>query len=720
MWGNNRNTLLDQKFSFSASGLHCPLKHMTNNEAYMKYLILFYLSIIVSINVFAAAPKPQWPREISLPDQSKILVFLPQVESLQENKVKAQAAFKWTQDKKEYFGSFQLKSDTLINKETGTVTLRNLEVESISLPSEKVKARDIQANLQKTFKGKEVQIPYKTLLDNLAAQNTENQRKVEVNNTPPVFLFVKSPSVLIMISGEPKWTPVKGASGVERVLNTSALIMHDKSGKEYYLWALDNWFVSDGVLGPYKLSKSQPSSKFVMSKDELVKSKTIDPISGKTADGKSIYAPGIIPGVIIATRPTELLQSEGEPKFQSVQGTDLLYMSNSPNSIFLETTTQKYYVLVSGRWFEGTSLQGTWTYVPPKNLPASFSKIPAGSPVAEVLVSVPGTAQSKEAAIASQVPQTAIVPKDLKPQNITCDGAINWVPVTGTSLKYAQNCNTPILEVQPGSYYAVQSGVWFTSDKPTGPWVVAVAVPDAIYKIPSSSPIYYVTYVHIYGSDATTVTVGYLPGYNGTYVTADGMVVYGTGYTYPSYVSSAVWYPAPATYGFGVGYGWGTEAGFFMGFSMGAFMAPWGWGTCCWSSPYVNINVTNIYHDWGKRTIVSGPGGAGFTTNTIGNTKFARGNDSSQIYADRGGQVYRRDGQGDWKRYDGPGTWSPVQAGDQNRIQNLEQARTSRMSGQDFDRPSSPPARASHGTSGMPPLRGGGGGMPRGGGGFRR
>ncbi|WP_413288186.1 hypothetical protein [Bdellovibrio sp. HCB337] len=680
----------------------------------MKYLILFYLSIS---GVFAAPPTPQWPREITLQDKSKVLVFLPQVESLHDNKVIAQAAFKWTQEKKEYYGSFQLKSDALIDKTSGKVTLRNLKVENISLPSEGVKGKEIQANLQKTMNGKEVQIPYKTLLDNLAAQSTESERKVEVNNAPPTFLFVHQPTVLVMISGEPKWTEVKGA-GVERVLNTSALFLRDKSGKEYYLWALGNWFVADKVLGPYMPSKKAPSSKFVITKDDLIKNKTVDPIAGKTADGKSIYPPGILPGIVVATKPTELLQSEGEPKYQSVQGTDLLYMSNSPNSIFLDTKTQKYFVLVSGRWFEGGGLQGPWTYVPAKQLPASFAKIPAGSPVSEVLVSIPGTAQSKEAAIASQIPQTAIVPKDLKPKDIQCDGAINWVNITGTALKYAQNCNTPLIEVQPSSYFAVQSGVWFTSEKATGPWIVAIAVPEVIYKIPSSSPIYYVTYVHVFGSDEKTVTVGYFPGYNGTYVTADGMVVYGTGYTYPSYTSPQTWYPAPATYGFGVGYGWDSAAGFYMGFSFGAFMSPWGWGTCCWGSSYVNIDIDNIYTDWGRHTNVSGPGG-GFNVNTVGNTKFARAHGSNEVYAGHGGQVYRRDGQGDWKRYDGPGTWSPVQGADQNKIQNLESARTARSSGQDFNPPAARSQPRSHGTSGMPPLRGGGG-MPRGGGGFRR
>ena len=94
----------------------------------------------------------------------------------------------------------------------------------------------------------------------------------------------------------------------------------------------------------------------------------------------------------------------------------------------------------------------------------------------------------------------------------------------------------------------VQNGVWFAGTAPTGPWAVAATVPAVIYTIPPSSPLHYVTYVRVYSSTPTTVFVGYTPGYYGTVMTTDGIVVYGTGYVYPAYIG-AVWYPPPPTYG---------------------------------------------------------------------------------------------------------------------------------------------------------------------------
>ena len=60
------------------------------------------------------------------------------------------------------------------------------------------------------------------------------------------------------------------------------------------------------------------------------------------------------------------------------------------------------------------------------------------------------------------------------------------------------------------------------------------SVPDVIYTIPPSSPLYYVTYAKVYGSTPEVVYLGYTPGYYGTVVSKDTTtVVYGTGYYYP-------------------------------------------------------------------------------------------------------------------------------------------------------------------------------------------
>jgi hypothetical protein len=696
----------------------------------MKFIVGLLL-VVLPLSLSAqksSAPAAQWPRSVNVEGdlQLQLDIYQPQVESLKDNRVQAMTAFKaTTKDKKEYLGTFVLEAKGTLDTKSEMVELRDFKISKMNLNAKEVDSKKLTAEIENKLNEKPARIAKKSLVDSLAlTQSTSQTAMPQLKNEPPEFVFSSEPSILIMISGEPKWTPSEGAAEVERVLNSSALFLHQANTSDYYLWALGKWFTATDIQGPYKVSKSGPSSKFVMVKDKLVKAKTIDPLSGVQKNGRPIFPEGVVPKILVKTKPSELLQSTGDPQYAGIKGTSLLYMSNSPNSIFLDTTTQKFFVVIAGRWFEAKSLNGPYSYISGKNLPADFAKIPKDSPVAEVLVSVPNTPQAKQASVANQLPQTAQVPRDLKAQKVECDGKVKWSKIEGTSLSAADNCNTPLIQVESNSYYIVQNGVWFSSNTAEGPWVVAIVVPAEIYKIPPSSALYYVTYVRVYGSTNDTVIVGYTPGYKGSFVSADGTVVYGTGYTYDSYVSNNYWYPAPATYGFGVGYGWESSVGFYMGFSMGSMMYPWGWGGCCYGPTYINVDVDNYYNKWGKKTVVSGPGGSGFTSATVGQTKFVQGNRTDDLYATHGGQVYRRTDDG-WERNVGPGTWDPVDKGNANRdnVQHLDQSRDARHANTlPTGRQDVAPARQQ---PQMQPLRGGNsragaGGGARGGGGFRR
>ena len=120
---------------------------------------------------------------------------------------------------------------------------------------------------------------------------------------------------------------------------------------------------------------------------------------------------------------------------------------------------------------------------------------------------------------------------------------------------------------------------------------LAATVPSVIYTIPPTSPLHYVTYVRVYSSTPTTVFVGYTPGYYGTVLTSDGVVVYGTGYYYAPW-TGAYWYGAPVTYGFGasVAYtpwtGWAVAFGIGWAWGTATVACGWGWGPYPWWGPW--------------------------------------------------------------------------------------------------------------------------------------
>jgi hypothetical protein len=237
-----------------------------------------------------------------------------------------------------------------------------------------------------------------------------------------------------------------------------------------------------------------------------------------------------VPTIWVSTTPAELIQTDGKPQLQPIASTRLLEVTNSSTDLFLDEADQHYYALLSGRWYRSLSLEsGPWSFVSAKQLPADFAQIPENHPKGAVLASVAGTPQAQEAAIANQIPQTAIVNRSQAQLTVKYDGPPQFKPVCETALTYAVNTANPVIRIAPTTYFAVDSGVWFSAASPNGPWTVASFVPQEVYSIPPCSSIYHVAHVYVYGATPEVVYTGYTPGYLGSFVNLDGVVVFGTG-----------------------------------------------------------------------------------------------------------------------------------------------------------------------------------------------
>jgi hypothetical protein len=289
--------------------------------------------------------------------------------------------------------------------------------------------------------------------------------------------------------------------------------------------------------------------------------------------------------IIISTSPAELLMTTGLPDFRPIQGTALQYAADTDSQLFFHTKERQAYLLVSGRWFKGPSLQGPWNYVAPRDLPPDFAKIPAGSPQAVVLASVPGTRQAELAIVANSAPTTATVSRSNTTIQLTFDGEPKFKAIEGTDMEYAINAQLPVIKADD-QFFALDNGVWFVAASAHGPWKVATEVPEKVYTIPPSSPVYYATFARVYDSDEETVEVGYTPGYVGAYE-EDGTMVYGTGWEYEP------WYGEEY-------YGWGWTWGYsyvYVPWYQWWVWRPW-WGARGGLRAAV---IDNIYHRWTDR-----------------------------------------------------------------------------------------------------------------------
>jgi hypothetical protein len=734
-----------------------------NNDLY-KYFQMILVGAMVLLYSGSSAAQEQWPRDILLPE-GKITIFQPQLESFKGDKVTARAAISGQRkDMKEpVFGVAFFSARVVTDRDTRMAEFVDVKVERVGFPdTPPAEEKKIAELIEKSIaKWERTPISLDRLLALTAAIEKEKAED-RISTTPPNVAFRTTPSILIIINGKPVLRDVEGTK-MQRVVNTPFVLLFDPATKGYYLQGGGLWFAAPDVMGKYQPVEKPPAAVL-----EAAKRVSEPQDSSQTQpQAKSKVAPEII----VATDPTELIVTDGEPKFGSVKGTDLLYVTNTENDVFMDAKSQQYYILLAGRWFVSKSLQsGPWAYVTPDKLPVGFYQIPPGSDKQHVLAFVSGTTQAEEAVVDAQIPQTTAIKRDTKLE-VTYDGSPKFEKIKGTDIEYAVNTGYQVLRIK-GMYYACNEAVWFVSNNPNGPWKVADQIPEKeIQSIPSDSPVYNVKYVRVYESTPEVVYVGYTSGYTGSYIYG-GTVVYGTGYVYPGYVGLWVYYPPPITWGFAPvyvpvygtwGYGWGWSAGFVRGaawgFAAGAIAGSWWHGGGWHNHGDVNINInrqtninrsTNINREqtrnniYNKRENVARnapgtrearPGGTSEgrpgTPTREGRpatpTKEGRpaqqpaggGARQNDVFAGKDGNVYRKTDKGGWEQRDKSG-WSKPESKPQTRDNfernrsNLERDYSARQRGaertQNFE-------RSAGGSYGGGSRRGG---VSRGGGGGRR
>lgn len=569
----------------------------------------------------APLPADPWPRQIPLTGATG-LIYQPQVDAWDGNQIQihAAASVKPAGGGAQAFGSIAATARTEVDRLARTVIFHDLLITKSNFPSLPDKGAAYVAQLQASLAARSQTISLNRVEASLKAAGV-NAPSFPIKNDAPRIIFSNSPAILVPIDGVPVIKPVPENSSFRRIINTRALIMQSAAGPEFYLHVYDGWLSSTSLDGPWKKVRSAPPGMDGLGQ-KLAARGTVDLLDGgPKANPKPSLGNGV-PTMYVSQVPAELIVFKGQPDFIPVVGT-LLWANNTNADVLIDSASNNYYVLISGRWFRAPELSGPWSFVAGNALPPDFSRIPPNTPAAIVLASVAGTSQAQEAVIANSIPQTATVPLIGGPTFVpNFDGAPQYETIEGTALSYAANASVPIIRVDANNYYAVQSGVWFAAPGVDSPWAVATTVPLVIYTIPVTSPLHYVTYVRIYSATPKVVYVGYTPGYMGTVVGPYGTVVYGTGYVYSPWVGS-VWYPPPYTYGIAAVPVYNAAVGFSYGFGVGL-------ATSVWTTPYygsayhpylccgsVSANVYGQYgsvSSAGTKTAYAGGGQTGVST----------------------------------------------------------------------------------------------------------
>ena len=674
-----------------------------------------------------AEAQEDWPKTITGADGGIIKIYEPQPESFQGNVLKSRSAISIMENGKTdpTFGTFWEIATVETDRDNRRISIQSVKIPNIKFPG------DVDANRISYLKNTlESQIPtlgvdlsLDQVLSSLDMNAEEKKLSKNLNTTAPKIYYATRSSILVVIDGEPKLQH-NNDWNVDVVVNTPFTIVKNNDGN-YYLYGAKRWYAAPSPTGPYAFTENVPPSFEKI--ETAVANANSDPgynDSAATAQSDQVS------DIIVSKTPAELIQTNGEPEFSPVQGTSLMYVSNTGNDIFMDQGSKQYYVLLSGRWYRSSQLNGSWEYVASNALPPDFAKIPEGSPKDEVLASVAGTDAAREAVMDAQIPQTAKVDRRTASANVNYDGDPKFENIQGTNMQYAVNTQGSVIRYN-GRYYCVDNGVWFEAGNPQGPWAVCTDRPDEVEAIPPSYPVYNMKYVYIYDVTPEWAYMGYTPGYLNTYIYGP-TVVYGTGFYYDPWWGN-YYYPRPYTWGFNMHYnpwlGWSLGFGYSYGwFNVGFGASIWGgwrggwWGPSVYHPPYrwggasrygyrggyygnrVAINrrvsynnsryTNNIYNyrrDVVTNTRPANGGRNGFNTrpapNSVNNTagpgrvnnnsfNNRATNRPSNITTDRQGNVFQRN-QGQWQQRQ-QRQWQPVNNTQQVRTLNRQQQMQSR------------------------------------------
>lgn len=537
--------------------------------------MIFALALCTTL--LQAQMEGHWPREIPLDNGGKVVIYQPQPEHYSGNQLEARAAVqvKKSATAEPVFGALWVEARVSTNRDTRMMSLETVKVRDVRFP-DTLETAQIDALKQLL----ETEIPKWELefsLDELLAtlEQERNNGSDALGTDPPKIYYVTRPTTLVLIDGDPQ-IGMDEHMQMERVLNSPFLIVRE--GALYYLYAGGFWHQSANILSGWSDAGKLPKS--IRKLDDAIKKQEKEDNEGEQPKNLSKTPTAIL----VSTTPAEILQTEGEAQFKAIAGTQLLYVSNTDDQVFKDIGTQNNYILLSGRWYKGPSLDGPWTFVPADKLPEDFSKIPEGSEKDGVLASVAGTQASKEAVMDAQIPQTAKVERNAASTSVTYDGLPKFEPIEGTNLFLAVNSPQTVLRAN-NRYYTVDNGIWFVSDNANGPWAVSEVRPADVDRIPPDCQAYHVKYVYIYDYSPDFVYVGYTPGYLGSYIYGP-TIVYGTGYYYHPW-HGHWYYPRPWTWGWGIHYNpwYGWNFGWRYQWHFSWYQVYWGngyWGGGYW------------------------------------------------------------------------------------------------------------------------------------------
>jgi hypothetical protein len=444
-------------------------------------------------------------------------------------------------------------------------------------------------------------------------------KKIAPTDAPGVFATT-TPAELILLKGEPAYSPVAGTASLLWVSNTESDVFRvNRNGRVYFLTS-GRWFSAPDFGGPWTFASSNLPADFKKIPLEHSRSRVLASVPGTPEAAEAVLLAQIPQTATVATDlQAPEISYQGTPEFQPIEQTTVQRAVNTDKDII--KVGDLYYMCFQGVWFMSKSATGPWEVT--GDVPKAIYTIPVSSP----------------------------------------SYSVTYVTVQTTSPTTVVYVASPAYS---GMMVAWGCAVWGTG----------YYYPPYVYR--GAYPIYYPhypTYGYAAAYNPWTGTyargaiaygpyggAGYAAAYNprtGTY--ARGAVAYGP---YGAAGAAQAYNPRTGAYG-------QTRQGANPYGSWGSTSVVRGdqWAT----TQRTTNNATGVT----TRTTQSSAGSSARVTGPAGNTAAVAKSNGGDLYAGHDGNVYKKDSGGGYQKYDN-GSWSTVQQPTQAQKQQAQTQASSR------------------------------------------
>ena len=301
----------------------------------------------------APATDQGWPRTFSS-GRLEYTIYQPQLDSWDGNRLECHAAVSVGEKGSEApeFGVLFFVARADVDKSARLVVLEEMRIPRVTFPAEKDGGEAFRADLMKFLPKRTSAIALDRIEADMAIVQAE--RKVEglpLRNDPPRIVFSKSPAILLFVDGPPVWRAVEKPdpkAGLRRLVNTRPLVLQDAKGG-LYLHLFDGWLESKALQGPWSVCKKPPEALAAVAKD-LAPTNIVDLLEGEPSNPDDPKSRPSLAKVVLA-----VMVYSATP--------EVVYVGYTPG--YLGTVVSADAVVVYGTGYAHVPWVGVYYYPPP-------------------------------------------------------------------------------------------------------------------------------------------------------------------------------------------------------------------------------------------------------------------------------------------------------------------------------------------------------------------